>query len=92
MMTIKPLILVEWAHIFASAGTRNVFKWRCYIVAAINILMYLVAIMIDAVSCTPREYWWDRSIPGGHCANTRQLPIVTGVLNVVINLIILVLL
>jgi hypothetical protein len=49
MMTIKPLILVEWAHIFASAGTRNVFKWRCYIVAAINILMYLVAIMIDAV-------------------------------------------
>ena len=30
-------------------------------------------------------------LPGGHCANTRQLPIVTGVLNAVIDLIILVL-
>ncbi|GAP87777.2 putative ribosomal protein L36e [Rosellinia necatrix] len=90
MLAIKPMILLEWIRIFASAGPRTAFNWTCYILAAINILLYLGSILTDAVSCTPREYWWDRTIEG-HCANTRDLPIVTGVLNAVIDLFILLL-
>ncbi|KAK7754815.1 hypothetical protein SLS62_003129 [Diatrype stigma] len=91
MMTIKPLILLEWIHLFASAGPRTAFNWTCYILGAANILMYFIAIMIDATSCHPREYWWDRTIEGGHCIDTKKLPIATGTINAIIDLFILLL-
>ncbi|KAI0838316.1 hypothetical protein F5Y06DRAFT_55791 [Hypoxylon sp. FL0890] len=91
MLAIKPLILLEWIHIFASAGPRNYFIWTCYAVMAVNVLMYIISILIDSVSCTPRAYWWDQTIPGGHCTNTKDLPTVTGTLNAVIDLFILLL-
>lgn len=90
MMTIKPLILLEWVHIFALVG-RAPFKWTCYVVGTVNVLMYFIAIMIDANACKPREYWWDLTIEGGHCINTRNLPIATGTINAVIDLFILLL-
>ncbi|KAI0118756.1 hypothetical protein GGR51DRAFT_497519 [Nemania sp. FL0031] len=90
MLAIKPMILLEWIRIFASAGPRTAFNWTCYILATINILLYLGSILTDAVSCHPREYWWDRTIQG-HCADTKNLPIVTGTLNAVIDLFILLL-
>ncbi|KAF2972674.1 hypothetical protein GQX73_g954 [Xylaria multiplex] len=90
MLAIKPMILLEWIRIFASAGPRTAFNWTCYALATINILLYLGSILTDSVSCHPREYWWDRTIEG-HCADTRKLPIVTGVLNAVIDLFILLL-
>ncbi|KAJ2978449.1 hypothetical protein NUW58_g7492 [Xylaria curta] len=90
MLAIKPMILLEWIRIFASAGPRNAFNWTCYILGTINALLYIGSILTDAVSCKPREYWWDRTIEG-HCADTRNLPIVTGVLNAVIDLFILLL-
>ncbi|TGJ87739.1 hypothetical protein E0Z10_g1066 [Xylaria hypoxylon] len=91
MLAIKPMILLEWMRIFASAGPRTAFNWTCYIVAAINILLYLGSILTDSVSCHPREYWWDQTIVGGHCADTKKLPIVTGTLNAIIDLFILLL-
>ncbi|GAW22250.1 hypothetical protein ANO14919_117860 [Xylariales sp. No.14919] len=90
MLAIKPMILLEWMRIFASAGPRTAFDWTCYALATINILLYLGSILTDSVSCHPREYWWDRTIEG-YCADTRKLPIVTGVLNAVIDLFILLL-
>ncbi|KAI0442183.1 hypothetical protein F4803DRAFT_520211 [Xylaria telfairii] len=90
MLAIKPMILLEWIRIFASAGPRTAFNWTCYILGTVNILLYIASILTDSVSCVPREYWWDRTIMG-HCADTRNLPIVTGVLNAVIDLFILLL-
>ncbi|KAI1760613.1 hypothetical protein GGR53DRAFT_522968 [Hypoxylon sp. FL1150] len=91
MMTIKPLILLEWVQIFMSIGPRSLFTWTCYIVGTINVLMYIIAIMIDATSCHPRAYWWDQTIEGGYCINTIKLPIVTGTINALIDLFILLL-
>lgn len=91
MATIKPLILLEWIHLFASGNPRKAFKWTCYTLGTVNVLMYTISILIDATSCRPREYWWDQSIPGGHCVNTRNLPIATGTINAVIDLFILLL-
>ncbi|KAI0476827.1 hypothetical protein F4859DRAFT_480379 [Xylaria cf. heliscus] len=90
MLAIKPMILLEWIRIFASAGPRTAFNWTCYILGTVNILLYIGSILTDSVSCVPREYWWDRTIQG-HCADTRNLPIVTGTLNAVIDLFILLL-
>jgi len=88
MMTIKPLILLEWIHIFGSAGRR--FTWICYILGTINVLTYFIAIIIDATACKPRAAWWNTTI-GGHCINTKNLPIATGTINAVIDLFILLL-
>ncbi|KAI2620678.1 hypothetical protein GGS26DRAFT_304384 [Hypomontagnella submonticulosa] len=90
MMAIKPMILFEWMHIFASAGPRNLFNWTCYILSAINVLTYFISIMIDATSCTPREYWWDQTIEG-HCVDTKSLPIATAIINVIVDVFILLL-
>ncbi|KAI1742252.1 hypothetical protein F4680DRAFT_44880 [Xylaria scruposa] len=90
ILAIKPMILLEWIRIFASAGPRTAFNWTCYILGTINVLLYIGSILTDSVSCVPREYWWDRTIMG-HCADTRNLPIVTGTLNAVIDLFILLL-
>ncbi|KAK7918069.1 hypothetical protein PG985_009943 [Apiospora marii] len=89
MATIKPLILLEWIHLFASRNSQKSFRWTCYTLGAVNVLMYTISILADATACRPREYWWDRSIPGGHCVNTRDLPIATGTMNAVIDLFIL---
>ncbi|KAF2728851.1 hypothetical protein EJ04DRAFT_448516 [Polyplosphaeria fusca] len=91
MMTIKPMILFEWTSIFAPSGLRNWFKWVAYTVSTINVLMYFIAIMIDSTSCHPRAAWWDLTIEGGHCINTKKLPIVTSTMNAIIDLIILLL-
>ncbi|KAI1204092.1 uncharacterized protein F4807DRAFT_472697 [Annulohypoxylon truncatum] len=89
-LTIKPLILFKWVHIFASAGPRNAFDWTCYTLATINTLVFVIDIWINAATCTPREYWWDKTI-SGHCADVRPLEIAVGVFNAILDLFILLL-
>ncbi|PQE09142.1 integral membrane PTH11 protein [Rutstroemia sp. NJR-2017a WRK4] len=88
MLAIKPLILLEWIHIFGTAGRR--FTWLCYILGTINFLTYFIAITVDSSACKPRAAWWDLTV-NGHCINTRNLPIATGTINAVIDLFILIL-
>ncbi|KAK8070254.1 hypothetical protein PG994_006870 [Apiospora phragmitis] len=52
MATIKPFILLEWIHLFASGNRRKTFKWTCYTLGAVNVLMYTISILIDA-TCLP---------------------------------------
>ncbi|KAK7961083.1 Satratoxin biosynthesis SC1 cluster protein 4 [Apiospora saccharicola] len=94
MATIKPLILLEWIHLFASGSgnpRRKAFRWTCFTLGAVIVRTYTISIWMEATACRPREYWWDRSIPGGHCVDTRHLPIATGTINAVVDLFILLL-
>ncbi|TGO32560.1 hypothetical protein BHYA_0306g00030 [Botrytis hyacinthi] len=88
MLAIKPLILLEWIHIFGTAGRR--FTWICYTLGTINVLTYFIAITVDSSACKPRAAWWDITIQG-HCINTKNLPIATGTINAVVDVFILLL-
>ncbi|RYP67280.1 hypothetical protein DL770_008647 [Monosporascus sp. CRB-9-2] len=89
MLALKPAILLEWVHIFASAGPRNGFNWTCYIVAILNSLMYIIGIFVECFSCSPREHYWDKTIPGTCLENANLLSLISAVLNLALDLVIL---
>ncbi|KAI1759217.1 hypothetical protein GGR53DRAFT_471547 [Hypoxylon sp. FL1150] len=90
MIVLKAAILIQWARIF-SPGSRKMFFWLCYSVAALNAVFYLVTILTDLLHCTPVQYHWDQTIPGGHCGNDDLLSPLSAAINVFLDLIILVL-
>ena len=85
MMILKPVILLEWVHIFVP-GQRNAFYWTCYIVAAINFIYYAINIILENVSCTPRERYWDKTVPGS-CWNASILSGVSAIINLIFDVI-----
>ncbi|ETS85563.1 hypothetical protein PFICI_03588 [Pestalotiopsis fici W106-1] len=92
IMVIKPLILLEWIHIFISAARPlKPFQWLCYILGTFNVLTCLLAILIDATSCKPQEYWLNGTTKGGHCVNTTDVAVVLAALNLITDMCILLL-
>lgn len=89
MIFIKAAILLQWVRIF-TPGERNFFFWLCYAVASINAIFYLVTILVDLLRCRPIQYHWDKSIPGGHCDNVDLLSPLSGGINVLLDLSILI--
>lgn len=51
----------------------------------------LVLIIGPFLICQPLEYNWNPTVPGGHCGNTKVLWYITGVFNIVTDLVILLL-
>lgn len=49
----------------------------------------LAVILGDFLICQPTAFYWDQSIPGGHCGESVKLWITTGTLNIVTDLIVL---
>ncbi|KAI1424145.1 hypothetical protein F5Y12DRAFT_797347 [Xylaria sp. FL1777] len=90
MVFLKGAILVQWARVF-TPGTRNTFFWLCYAVATINAIFYLVVLLTDLLYCTPVQYHWDMSIPGGHCADDNLLSPFSAAINVALDIAILIL-
>ncbi|KAI0854608.1 hypothetical protein F4860DRAFT_522964 [Xylaria cubensis] len=90
MIFVKGAILVQWARVF-TPGIRNTFFWLCYTVATLNAIFYLVVLLTDLLYCTPVQYHWDMSIPGGHCADDNLLSPFSAAINVALDITILLL-
>ncbi|TGJ88105.1 hypothetical protein E0Z10_g639 [Xylaria hypoxylon] len=90
MIFLKPAILLEWARIFGP-GNRKGFRWTCYILAGVNSTYYLINILIEVNSCHPRAYYWDKTIPGGHCLDGPVLALTSALVNLIFDLAILIL-
>ncbi|KAI0839862.1 hypothetical protein F5Y06DRAFT_264875 [Hypoxylon sp. FL0890] len=90
MIFLKAAILLEWARIFGP-GSRRSFRWTCYILAAVNAAYYIINVSLECTSCTPRAYYWDKTIPGGHCTDAAVLDLVSAVVNLIFDLAILIL-
>ncbi|KAI0401349.1 hypothetical protein F4802DRAFT_580984 [Xylaria palmicola] len=88
MIFIKAAILLQWARIF-TPGERNIFFWLCYSIASLNAIFYIVTILVDLLRCHPVQYHWDKAIPGGHCDNDDLLSPLSGGINVILDLTIL---
>ncbi|KAI4865443.1 hypothetical protein F4820DRAFT_469829 [Hypoxylon rubiginosum] len=90
MITLKSAILLEWARIFGT-GTRKAFRWSCYIIAALNAIYYTINIILECTACTPREYYWDKTILGGTCRYSTILSLISALVNLVFDVAILIL-
>ncbi|KAI1424729.1 hypothetical protein F5Y12DRAFT_714968 [Xylaria sp. FL1777] len=90
MIFLKSAILIEWARIFGP-GNRKAFRLTCYILAGLNSLYYTINILVEVNSCHPRAYYWDKTIPGGHCLDGPVLALTSALVNLVFDLAILIL-
>jgi hypothetical protein len=91
MIFLKSAILVEWAQIF-SPGSKGSFYWTCYGVAGLNALYYLINIILENTAYTPREFYWDKSIPDGKMNfDASKLALSSAIINLIFDLVVLVL-
>ncbi|KAI0539681.1 hypothetical protein GGR58DRAFT_463759 [Xylaria digitata] len=90
MIFLKSAILMEWVRLFVPGKTRNAFFWTCYAVATLNALYYTANIIVENVSCTPKAFWWDKSLTG-HCLNGTVLALTSATVNLAFDIVILIL-
>ncbi|KAI1505915.1 hypothetical protein F5X99DRAFT_366534 [Biscogniauxia marginata] len=79
--SVKLSILSLYTVIFPNQR----FHYICYSAMGISIA-YLASVFAEAFAlCTPVEYNWDKSIPGGECHNENLAYLIAGITNLVID-------
>ncbi|KAF3021943.1 hypothetical protein E8E14_008908 [Neopestalotiopsis sp. 37M] len=86
---IKVAILLEWTRIFAPKGTRTAFFWICHVLMWLNVVFYVAVIVSLNFSCSPRAYYWDKTIPGGKCLNVKAGTLALTVFKLVSDVVVL---
>lgn len=85
--TLKFSILFFYHRIFI---VRKFHIW-CIVVGVVTLAWMLASSLSSILACQPLAYYWDRSIPGGHCANVITLGyIITLPLDILTNIALLV--
>ncbi|KAI1477934.1 hypothetical protein K445DRAFT_307757 [Daldinia sp. EC12] len=82
---IKFSILSFYGAIFSSKR----FQISLWIVGAFVAAWSISSTVVSIFQCTPIEFAWDTSIPGGFCINYGVLVLVAGVINVITDFVIL---
>ncbi|KAI1178498.1 hypothetical protein F4777DRAFT_576032 [Nemania sp. FL0916] len=85
--TVKVCILSLYTVLFPSKR----FCRLCYAMIAVSIVFFLGVVTEPIFSCQPVQYNWDKTIPHGRCHGQILAYITNGVLNLVIDALILVL-
>ena len=62
-----------------------------WITFAANLIFYLIRTIVSAVYCTPREKIWNKLIAHGHCIRNDWFITVTGFINAISDIVILIL-
>ncbi|KAJ8130427.1 hypothetical protein O1611_g3201 [Lasiodiplodia mahajangana] len=88
MLFAKTAILLEWLHIFAPGGQRNIIYWTCWPVLALNVAFYLAGIFVIVFTCSPPEKFWHILTPGT-CFNRRAFDFSSSIINLSFDLVIL---
>lgn len=57
-------------------------------VQIINGLVFIIAILTQ---CQPLRYYWDRSIPGGHCVSYQDGYLTSSIVNMIMDIMVIVL-
>ncbi|OTB10487.1 hypothetical protein K445DRAFT_70117 [Daldinia sp. EC12] len=82
---IKLAILRLYGSIFPSRRFR-IFLW---IFAVLLILLHGASTIVNIFECIPIPYAWDQTIEGGYCLNYGLYMLLTGIINIINDLIIL---
>lgn len=83
----KLAILIMYLRIF----TRRLDRILCWILAILMIANYLGSMIAGFFICTPLEYLWDRTIPGGRCFDIIAWYRWSGLMNILTDVVMLIL-
>lgn len=84
---IKFSILAFYRRIFPI----NTLRFTTYALIGIIAIWWVTVALISILNCTPIDYNWDRTQPGGHCLDPEIFAIAISIPNIVTDLIILLL-
>lgn len=84
---IKFSILTFYLRLFPISK----FRIATYALIGITAIWWVPVALISILGCTPIEYNWDRTQPGGHCIDARKFILANAIPNIVTDLIILLL-
>ncbi|KAL8690594.1 MAG: hypothetical protein Q9218_003998 [Villophora microphyllina] len=89
LVFIKLSILVFYRRLFPQQNTST--KWRiCHLLLCVaSVILGLISVFGSAFQCTPVAFFWDPTIPGGHCINFSAFARFTSTLNIVTDVLIL---
>lgn len=59
----KISILLQYLRIFP----QDKFRRSCYIMLGVVTIFALWSVLSAAIPCWPIQFFWDPSLPGGHC-------------------------
>lgn len=85
MAFIKFSILAMYGSIFPQKG----FRWCLWAVASFMAFWAISCCFVAIFQCTPIEYGWNPTIPGGSCVNYGALVLVAGIFNIITDFVIL---
>ncbi|MCJ1262840.1 hypothetical protein MMC22_002710 [Lobaria immixta] len=88
---IKISILLQYLKVFMPVRKTTVMILGSYMVIGITILFYFITTFFEIFACTPREKYWNRLIPYGHCFNINVITINTAIVNCISDFVILLL-
>ena len=88
ILAAKVTILLQLQRIFVSPTKRGLVFWAIQISLWLNVGFYVANVISVVVQCQPIAKAWDASLPGT-CLDSRLNFIVTGVINVVSDVVIL---
>lgn len=59
MLFAKTAIVIEWIRIFVPHRTRSPFFWMCALILCCNVIFYVAAIFVLALTCRPIQKTWN---------------------------------
>lgn len=83
----KLAILVLFLRILNKRRDRVI----CRVLAVLMIANFLVMVTTGFLICVPLKFYWDRSIPGGHCLDLNTLVRWCSFMNIITDLIMIIL-
>ena len=79
---VKCSILAFYADIFQKPG----FRLPIYVMAGLSVALALTTILQSFLLCHPFKYSWDKTVPGGSCAPSKQAYLSVAIVNLIIDL------
>jgi hypothetical protein len=71
-------VLAWYIRVFPNTTLR---KWSIYVGIGAGLFM-ISCFVVEIFQCTPIAFFWDRSIPGGHCVDRYRLYVSSSILHI----------
>ena len=86
---MKLSVLALYRRIFPQEHMTPVWRACWWIVFALTFAFLWTTIFGAVFQCLPVAFFWDRTLPGGRCFNTLAFIRATGILNIVLDVLVL---
>lgn len=70
-------------------GQKPGVRWTIHSLNAFNIGLMIAIFVTVIFQCTPVNFFWDRTIPGGHCVDTGAFYVATAGLTILTDVLVL---